>query len=287
MSTPRKPKTAPRVVHEHAEFFAPPAVPKRHRSRWILGDSEADAVEAEVSEHVRKRRGEDAKPTAERKAKDVERFELLAKATAKVPTVAPRRIYVDKRDGSIGEITARDLGNKLLEREAIASETADGVRPKVVLCAVCKCAVVVQGKVPRTCKKHSEKKLCPRGCGRAITIHAQSCCGCMTPEERSAIARKRNAARTHKQRSEAARKANAALTREQRSYAARKANAARTPEERSETARKRHAALTPEQRSETMRKANAARTAEDRSNAARKGRSTQLARVAAEKAGEQ
>ena len=191
MSEARKPKTAPRVVHAAVEFVSAPAVPKRHRTRWILGDPDADAVEQEVEEHVRGRRGKDAKPTAERKAKDVERFELLAKATAKVPTVAPRKLYVDKRDGSIGVITARDLGDKLLEREAIANETAEGVRPKVVLCEVCKCAVEVglKGAIPRKCKRHHQYVRCPRGCGRAAGKHSKSCNACLTKEERAAPTR--------------------------------------------------------------------------------------------------
>lgn len=281
MSEPRKPKTAPRVVHAHAEFVVAPVAPKRHRTRWILGDPDADAVEAEVSEHVRKRRGEDAKPTAERKAKDVERFELLAKAVAKVPEVRPRKIYVDKRDGSIGEITLRDVNDKMLEREAIASETVAGVRPKVVLCAVCKCVVEVPkrgGRVPRTCAKHSKNRLCPRGCGATVYRKTQCCSACKTPDERLNAMRKRG---------DAIRKAKAAKTTEQRSSSARRANAARTPEERSECARKRNATRTIDQRSESARKAAASLTPEQRSERLRKAWETRRAKAAAEKAGEQ
>lgn len=287
MSDARKPKTAPRVVHAAVEFTAAPAVPKRHRTRWILGDPEADATEQEVEEHVRGRRGKDAKPTAERKAKDVERFELLAKATAKVPTVAPRKLYVDKRDGSIGEITTRDLGDKLLEREAISNETAEWVRPKAVLCAVCQCVVEVKvGPVPRTCARHAGKKFCPRGCGALVVMKASSCNGCLstedrraasrrgqalwTPEQRGEATRGQHAKRTPEQRREIARKIHASMTPEQRSERARKIHASMTPEQRSELARRKNAAMTPEQRSEVARKANAAMTPEQRSERARK-----------------
>lgn len=306
MSAQRKPKTAPKVIHEAAEIVLAPAVPKRHRSRWILGDPDADAVEQEVTDHVRKRRGKDAVPSAERKAKDVERFELLAKATVKVPTAPTRKIYVDKRDGSIGEMTARDIADKLLEREAIASETADGVRPKAILCAVCKCVVDVPrvGPFPSKCGRHNRYKMCPRGCGRHVDRRSVSCRECkasdckerhkkkqstmMTPERREKVREKRrataammNALMTPERRQVAAKKRQ--ITQEQWSEIGRKSNAAKTPEQRSEAARKANQASR-----ESVRKSLSVRTAEQRSETLRKAWETRRAKkAAAEKAGEE
>jgi hypothetical protein len=164
-------------------------------------------VEQEVTEHVRKRRGKDAMPTAERKAKDVERFELLAKATVKVPTAPTRKIYVDKRDGSIGEITARDIADKLLEREAIAGAVADGVRPKSILCAVCRCVVAVKkkGLVPSFCAEHRDKTTCPR-CSAPMSKGAVgSCQKCRSTEDRSKASRDGQMRRSPEERRRSAR----------------------------------------------------------------------------------
>jgi len=81
----------------------------------------------------------------------------------------------------------------------------------------------------------------------------------LTPDQRSAIARKRQAAFTSKQRSAITRKGAATLTREQRSERSRKGAATLTREQRSEKARKGAATLTPDQRSERSRKAATSR----------------------------
>lgn len=320
MSDARKPKTAPRVVHAAVEFTAAPAVPKRHRTRWILGDPEADAVEQEVEEHVRGRRGKDAKPTAERKAKDVERFELLAKATAKVPTVAPRKLYVDKRDGSIGVITARDLGDKLLEREAIANETADGVRPKEIKCERCGISVLAIGRGSarrRFCKQHLRHKPCPRGCGRDVKLEVACCRKCHTPEERVAMmaharvasekartpqrmaelaSKMRERSRTMwdamspEERRDYARKAQSGIPRERRSEVMRASWASRTPSqllEVSERQREAHARRTAAERSDAARRRQNAKTPETRRDEAIRGAATRRAKASAKKAGEQ
>ena len=91
-----------------------------------------------------------------------------------------------------------------------------------------------------------------------------------TPEQRSEIARKRQASMTPEQRSEIARKRNANMTPEQMSERAKKAQASKTPEQRSEIARKRHASKTPEQRSEIARKREESMTPEQKSERAKK-----------------
>ena len=86
-----------------------------------------------------------------------------------------------------------------------------------------------------------------------------------TPGQLSELARKRNANMTPEQRSE---RAKASRTPEQRSVAVRKGQASMTPERRSEIARKRQASMTPEQRSESARKRQASMTPEQRSQIA-------------------
>jgi hypothetical protein len=88
-----------------------------------------------------------------------------------------------------------------------------------------------------------------------------------TPEQRSEVARKREASKTPEQRSERGRKAAASMTPEQRSEASRKAAASMTPEQRSEAIRKGRASMTPEQRSQAARKREASMTAEQREKA--------------------
>jgi hypothetical protein len=93
-----------------------------------------------------------------------------------------------------------------------------------------------------------------------------------TPEQRSEIARKREANKTPEQRSEIAKKRQASMTPGQLSESMKKAHARKTPEQRSESVRKAHATKTPEQRSEIARKREANKTPEQRSEATRKGK---------------
>jgi len=87
-------------------------------------------------------------------------------------------------------------------------------------------------------------------CKKWLSEHGRRCrtaqIATTTPEQRSELSRKANAARTPEQRSEIARKREAAQTSEQRSERNRRARltqlAAQTPEQRSEIARKREAA---------------------------------------------
>ena len=87
-------------------------------------------------------------------------------------------------------------------------------------------------------------------CKKWLSEHGRRCrtaqIATTTPEQRSELSRKANAAQTREQRSAAARKREAAQTSEQRSERNRRARltqlAAQTPEQRSEIARKREAA---------------------------------------------
>ena len=98
-----------------------------------------------------------------------------------------------------------------------------------------------------------------------------------TPEQRSALARLR-AAMTPAQKSELARKAAASLAPEQRSAIAKKREAAKTPEQRTEIARKTVASGSHEKRSAAAKKRWAARTPEQRAEIARKGNETRRRR---------
>jgi hypothetical protein len=95
-----------------------------------------------------------------------------------------------------------------------------------------------------------------------------------TSEQRSEIAKKRQASMTPEQRSEIARKGRASLTPEQRREIRRKGLASTTPEQRSESMRKKAANKTSEQRSESAKKGQAKLTPQQRSERARKGRAS-------------
>lgn len=93
----------------------------------------------------------------------------------------------------------------------------------------------------------------------------------MTPEERSARAKKSAASMTPEKRSAAAKKGHGSLTPEQRSARAKKGHDSLTPEQRSARSRKGVESMTPEQRSARSAKSAASMTQEQHSAAGKKG----------------
>jgi hypothetical protein len=91
-----------------------------------------------------------------------------------------------------------------------------------------------------------------------------------TPEERSAVAKKREAAKTFEVRSSTRKKAQAGITPARRSEISRNRWARFSKQQRSEIATKREAAKTPEQRSASAKKGKANTTPEENSASQKK-----------------
>ena len=201
-----------------------------------------------------------------------------------------RPIKVVARDGTVKKVVPHvEVIEGLLHHEGISGELQAGVRPKTVLCEVCRCVVEVKpGNVPRTCKEHQGRKPCPRGCGRAVVVRAKSCAPCQTPEERAVGGKSAMGKLTDEEKMNRMRKAWGGQSVEGMVTRGRALARNRSTEDRREASRKFQAAREPRERSESSRKANAAMSPEERQAAARKRWETRRAKKAAsEKAGEE
>ncbi len=214
-------------------------------------------------------------------AETVERVDRLRTAAGATLKEKKRPIKVVAHDGTVKKVVPHvEVIEGLLHHEGITGELQAGIRPKTILCAVCKCVVEVPksgGLVPRTCKPHRQRKLCPRGCGAHVKEAARCCRACVTAEERAAVTR---GARTLEERSAASRRGHARRTPQERSGTARARAAAKTPEERSGAVRGWQAGRTQEQRIKTAAKVVASLTQEQRSERTRKAWETRRAKKA-------